>query len=102
DFSRIGESGWEHGDLLPDDRRLMIRYEAIGQGCHALRIDLSELIFWEREQRSARGGVPVEGGARDDVLDALLSRTDTALCLYDATDHVLAFNDAYLAFWPEE
>ena len=79
DFGRVGEAGWEHVDLLPDDRRLLIRYEAMGQGHHALRLDLSELISWELAERSRSGGVPVEGSARDEVLTALLSRSDTAV-----------------------
>jgi signal transduction histidine kinase len=94
---------WQEVDLLPDGRRFEIRLEPIGGGHRALRAEMSDVVAWEDDiRRPTGGGIAIDATYRDDVLEALLKRPDTAICLYDATDHVLAYNDAYLDFWPDE
>jgi len=99
----FAEKNWEHIDLLPDGRRLLAYLEPMGNGHRALQIELSDHISWDIEEPATQGGgVPIDADARDEVLAVLANRPDTAFCLYDNTDHVLAFNDAYLDFWPED
>lgn len=51
---------------------------------------------------ASRPGEPLAGPALDPVLAAALDMLGAGVCLFDAEDRVLAWNDAYVAFFPEE
>lgn len=51
---------------------------------------------------ASRSGEPPSRPVLDPVLDAVLAVLGAGICLFDAEDRVLAWNDAYLALFPEE
>src|SRR3546814_8660593 len=50
---------------------------------------------------SVQPGSPASADAPP-LLNAILNRIEVAICLFDAADRVLLWNDAYLRYFPEE